>query len=409
MRGSSWAAVMGAAGLGFLAFALVISAQGSNQRAPQPFPATSPVEDIHSSSSGLRVVADGAGFSGLATIVSLHVVAEPGSELVGLAGAAVPEDAFTSESLPPTAGLLALPLPVGEPRGHVTWRLAPVSEPGPAVVEFGFIDVTLPEGGTRRIAGNWRLEVPTPADLAQRLQVETLVPNESKSDGGVTVRVEGAQRSASETLVTVAIGSDEVVTQLGQPHLRVNGERLEGAIVRTGDDGKVLQMAFPATPAGEPVVLVMGPFAQVPSGESGTVTVNLALSMARQGLTGALGQSGVVDRLTDISARSATAPEVLSYEFRRASRVGEDAHAIAFTLVGNYTDLEAVFALTDAGPLPIDLMESSHRRDANGVLTEGTTRVSFRLPAEIPETVVLGTDGRMEIIRGDWSIELVPE
>ena len=244
---------------------------------------------------------------------------------------------------------------------------------------------------------------------AQSLGDENLVATAATADEGVTVRAEGARRTSTETLVTVIVDSEVPVAQLGQPHLRVNGERLEGAIVRTGDDGKVLQMAFPATPAGEPVVLVMGPFAQVPSGESGTVTVNLALSMARQGLTGALGQSGVVDRLTDISARSATAPEVLSYEFRRASRVGEDAHAIAFTLVGNYTDLEAVFALTDAGPLPIDLMESSHRRDANGVLTEGTTRVSFRLPAEIPETVVLGTDGRMEIIRGDWSIELVPE
>lgn len=409
MKVTRWSLTVGAALVGFLAFAMVLSAQDSDGGAAQPFPSTEKLSGISASSSGLQVVANGAGFSGLATIVSLHLIPEPDSGLEQIAAASVPDDAFTSESLAPTAGALALPLPVGESRDHITWRLAPVHETGPATISFDAVDVTMPSGETRRITGAWRLEVPTPSDIALRMNVETLVARKGPaSSAGVKVRVEGARRSATETLVTVVVDSPNRVTQLGQPHLRVDGERLEGTVVRTSDDGKVLQLAFPSTPAEEPVTLVMGPFAHVPADGAGTTTINLGQSMARQGLKGELGESGVVDRLIDVVATDLAAPDVLSYEFRSSARVGEKATVIAFTVVGNYTDLDAMFALTDSGPLPVDLMVSSHRRDGNGVLTEGTTRVSFRLPPEVPDTVVLGTDGRMEIIRGDWSIELTP-
>src|SRR5690606_37262799 len=120
MKITRWTVAVGAATVGFLAFALVLSAQDSNDRAPQPFPSTEKLSGISASSSGLRVVANAAGFSGLATIVSLHLVPEEGSELEGIVAASVRDDAFTSESLAPTAGALALPLPLGEARDHIT-------------------------------------------------------------------------------------------------------------------------------------------------------------------------------------------------------------------------------------------------------------------------------------------------
>lgn len=227
------------------------------------------------------------------------------------------------------------------------------------------------------------------------------------ADEGITVRLESVDVSETKTLVTVVIDSPRPVTQLGPPHVRVDGQRVDGSIVGTSENRSVVELAFPSTPQGRPVTLVMGPFAHVPADTLSATVIDLRESMARQALTGELGESGVIDPADIITAGSAE-PDVLSYEFRRAARVGEKATVIAFTVTGTHTDLEAMFALTDAGPLPLDSMVASHKRDASGMLTEGTTLVAFRLPPGVPDTVVLGTDGRMEIIRGDWSIELTP-
>ncbi|MBK9342898.1 MAG: hypothetical protein IPN07_07625 [Dehalococcoidia bacterium] len=80
-----------------------------------------------------------------------------------------------------------------------------------------FVDVD--DGrGTRRIAGDWVLELKPPADLTKALRVETLSPGAVAAAQGITVRPLSATRSTTETLVTVALEGPPGIEQLAPHH-----------------------------------------------------------------------------------------------------------------------------------------------------------------------------------------------
>jgi len=269
------------------------------------------------------ITVDAASFSGLATLVAARIESTGGR--VGVLSGRVPEDAFLGGSLHPVSSVGGLPLPVSPERSAVSWRLSPASSSGRIQIRFNAVDLTVRDQGTIRVAGDWAFDLTAPSDLAARLRLEPLRPSDRTEQEGIIVAVEAAQRSTTETLVSVSVKSPRPVTELGQPRIIVDGKVLTGAVAASTPDGSGLLLSFPATPFGKPARLEVGPFVTGEAADTGSATLQLRTAMARQELRGDPGETGAVDDLLDVKSRTGTRPpRIISFEFATSARSGSD-------------------------------------------------------------------------------------
>lgn len=395
-----------AALVAFLGVGAVLLVNASGSGVPRQ-PAPDVPYQVSSESEGITITVDAASFSGLATLVAARIASA--GDRQGVLSARVPEEAFLPGSLVPLSSVGGVPLPVGASSSSVSWRLSPVSSPGPIHIAFNAVDLTVRDQGTVRVKGQWSFELPPPPDLAGRLRVEPLRASGPVDQAGITSVVEAAQRSTTETLVSLSIVSDQPVAHLGQPRLFVDGQALLGTVRATAPDGSRLLLSFPATPFGKPSRLELGPFVLQDAQQAGTVTLDLRSAMARQGIVATPGASGVVDDFLDVISRSDAAPRLLSFEFATSARAGSDLATVGVTLQGNYDDIGSVTAFAGDTELRIDWGESAYRKDPNGVVGEGTTRIFFQLPSGPPDHLVIVANGKASVARGEWVFTLVPE
>lgn len=371
----------------------------------------SPMPDVEygvaAESQGLRVVVDAVGFSGLATLVSAHLeVTEPSEARVEWAR--VPEDAFDGDSLVPQVSVGGLALPVREQRSKVSWRLSPVSITGPVVIQFRSIDVAFQGQGMTRVVGDWRIALAPPSDLSTRLRVQSFSPSPDASEAGIVVRVQQAQRSVSETLVTVSLQSQRGATQLDQPRLSCGSTNSLGTVNSLTEDGSLLLLSFPPTPFDSTCTLAMGPFV-VPGGDGGgDAILLLRTSMDRQGISGQPGDTGAADSVTDVRVLQGRPPMPISFEFARSVERANGSLTLGITVKGNYDSIGSVRAFAGLDELKPDWQNSSYRTDPNGIVGEGTTKIFFRLPNEIPSAVILSSSATTRVQSGSWELTLRP-
>lgn len=179
----------------------VVLALPSDDRQGGSAPALTSPQDVMAESGGVALAISGAEFSGTATFIEL-AARVAGAAPDRVTRVSIPAMGFVSGNMAPADLTASIMLIANGPA--TIQRLRPVSAVGPVKMVVSFVDVD--DGrGTRRISGDWVLELKPPADLTKALRVETLSPGAAAAVQGITVQPLRATRSTTETLVTVAL------------------------------------------------------------------------------------------------------------------------------------------------------------------------------------------------------------
>ena len=229
VRNASLAAILLLSGF---AAAVVIRSFGSPAlpSAPLQIP-----QGVSASSVGIDVSISSAEFSGTGTLLRVTVSASEGSSVPvdQTQRVTVPRDGFAAGSLTPwgaTADGITLSGKGSQPS---LVRLSPVRPGESPQVHFQLVDLWSADGVRTRITGDWQMVLKTPDNLVELLRTEQFGRLGSAEANGLTVVVEGAARSTSETTVSVRLirsGQPAAIDLLAQPELDVDGRRVAGTV-----------------------------------------------------------------------------------------------------------------------------------------------------------------------------------
>ena len=360
--------------------------------------------------AGLKFDIDNAAFSGTATFVDLGLtVRDEPNPIVRVRVAPGALDARSLVLAPGSDGFGA------STARHGLVRLGPAS-PNGAALSFTSVDATREDGMHVTIAGHWALNLVLPPDLADRLRTESLVADGPAVDQSISVSVQAAMRSTSETLVTVHVESPEAISQLGQPTLLVSGRQFTGGSIAEQENGTLITYSFPPTPFGSPATVQFGPWVKVGASEAGSLTVDLGAVIARNSLTGA-------DRET---------AEIIPSDTIETSGVMQPATSLRFSTIFNSTQYPgrhwtasvtspgalrpngpSSFSVTGARGQKLDLagIGVGYHKDAANVVSDPYTDVDFLIDSldDIKGPVTITYEGQPEdTIHGDWTMSLKP-
>lgn len=390
-----------------LAVSIVLAFSGEGRQGGSAPPLTSP-QDVTAESGGITLAVSGAEFSGTATFVEL-AARVAGADSNRVTRVSIPAKAFVSGNMAP-ADLTASILLIANGPATIQ-RLRPVSAVGPVKMVVSFVDVDDGQG-TRRIAGDWVLELKPPADLAGALRVETLSPGDPAEAQGVTVRPLSATRSTTETLVTVALEGPPGIEQLALPSLvgaSVNGGSVFGPRI-AGGAGEPVTFSFPPTDFGTPLEIQFTEFvaSPAPGGSAARwVDVRLDYVLSRQGVTGKRGERAAVDS-GDIAAASGGDPlNVTGLWFSDPS-----VRQIAFTMTGYFPAADG-FSLTlaDGTTVPPSGSGTETGTSPTGDIGQGASSfVSFAFSDfdQLLGTVRLTFGEPGSILRDRWKVGFTP-
>jgi len=389
------------------AVSIALALAGDDRQGGSAPPLTSP-QDVTAESGGVTLAVSGAEFSGTATFVEL-AARVAGTDPNQVARVRIPAQAFVPGNLAPAdlrAGIL-----LTANGSAVVQRLRPVSSAGPFKMVISFVDVD--EGqGTRRIVGNWVLELKPPADLAKALRVEALSPGAPAVAEGVTVRPLSATRSTTETLVTVALEGPPGIEQLALPSLvgaSFNGGPVFGARI-AGGGGEPVTFSFPPTDFGAPLEVQFMEFVVAPAAGDGSarwVDIRLDSLLRRQGVSGNGGEKAAVDA-SDIVATSGNEPLVVT----GIGFEGPTVRLIAFTLAGYFPSADGVtLTLPDGTRLPPAGAGSQTGSSPTGDIGQGASSfVTFKFSDfnQLLGTVRLTFAEPGSILRDRWRVGFTP-
>jgi hypothetical protein len=359
---------------------------------------------------GVEVRATGAAFSGTGTHVELIIDAsgfEEGREH-GVERVTIRESALIESDLPLVAASAGgvIRVPAGEP---FLIRFGPADPLQPPTIVLSALDLLLESGEPVRVQGDWQLPLAYPQDIAARLARQELAPDGEATDAGVTMVVEGAVRSTTETVVTVRVEAPAGVSLLGRPRLRVGDQRFDGVVAGSSEDGSLLELAFPPTAFGQSAVVELGPFMQQQPDSGGSITFDLGLVAQRGGVSGAFLDSAIVTE-RDILSDSAAAELVGILISRAGSQklLRLELEGAAFPGGTRGTVLRS----EDGAEFGVSRAATGFRKDATGTIVgNGWTTLSFRLEDELADLSgvwTLTTATPSEIVRGTWQVQLTP-
>lgn len=393
------ASAAGAALIASVALGALSVNESGGPRLPYP-------QNVDASDKGITIHIQDAAFSGTATILAFtaDIAGNPAASL------RVPRYAYTAASLEPD-GPSELAIPVAQ-SGPALVRFHPAEEGHSPVIEFTAVElIPTPHAPPVTISGHWRAVLQTPADFSSVLRVEHLNVGQGREAAGISVLPLSAVRSASETLLTIAVTSaGGPLDHLGEPLITAGGETYAGGLVSRAEGGKVLTFSFPPTPMGEPIAVRLGPWARVSGDQSSFTDVDFGGIIARNSLQGLPGESASVDK-NDVFGNSDDSP-IVAVRITTLGRQSGPVNTLAVVLRGNFEstagDMSAV--LPDGTTLRPLASSSSYRKDVARTITEGTTEVEF------PFSSLSAWSGRVrlyhgtgnELVRGDWTITAAP-
>ena len=383
---------------GVLALRSEGDAAGNATRLALPFQ-----ESSTATGAGVTITLRSAAFSGTATLLSVRV--DLADEQGTITSLSLPREGLLGGTLPPvgpaTGGVLK-----GTASGELMLRMAPLTTSQSKTVVISAVDVQSLDGSSRRITGNWVLDVAVPANLPDLIRTEPLQGGVSAPAQGIEVTAIGGLRSSTETLVTVHFKSPAGLAMLGQPTVLDRGRTLFGANVDSSSDGTTATFSFPPTPFGAPVSVTFGAFSL--ASESGSVVIDLARVFADNRISGATGDRGVV---SPGAVLSSTRPDVA-------------ITSVAFTNT-NVKNFEVYLGapLDPNDPTPVTLFLASgksirtsskgigYNRDASGAIVGGQTQLIFPAPdpTELRGNVRLDLGAGSQVVNGRWVVTLAAE
>jgi hypothetical protein len=390
-----------------LAVSIVLALPGDDRQGGSAPPLTSP-QDVTAESGGITLAVSGAEFSGTATFVEL-AARIAGADPNKVTRVSIPAKAFVSGNMAPADLTTSIMLIANGPA--TIQRLRPVSAVGPVKMVVSFVDVDDGQG-TRRIAGDWVLELKPPADLARALRVETLSPGDPAEAQGVTVRPLSATRSTTETLVTVALEGPPGIEQLALPSLvgaSVDGGPVFGPRI-AGGAGEPVTFSFPPTDFGTPLEIQFTEFIASPAGGGSSarwVDIRLDSVLSRQGVTGKRGERAAVDS-SDIVAASGGDPLRLTGLWFSDPSVRQ----IAFTMTGYFPAADGfTLTLADGTIVPPSGSGTETGTSPTGDIGQGANSfVSFAFSDfdQLLGTVRLTFGEPGSILRDRWKVGFTP-
>ncbi|MBI2766288.1 MAG: hypothetical protein HYX53_10310 [Chloroflexi bacterium] len=396
-----------AAILSVIAVSVVLALAGDDKQGGSAPPLTSQ-QDVTAESGGVTLAVSRAEFSGTATFVELaaRVAGADASKAVRVK---IPAEAFGAGNMAPADRGAGIQLMANGPAA--VQRLRPVSSVGPLKIVLSFVDVDDGQG-TRRITGEWVLELKPPADLAKALRVETLAAGAPASSEGVTVRPLSAVRSTTETLVTVALEGPPGIERLALPSL-VGVSLQSGPVFGpriSGGPGEPLTFSFPPTDFGTPLEIQFTEFLASPSPGAEParwVDIRLDSLLVRQGVTGKRGERAAVDA-SDIVAASGGDPLRVTGLWFADPKVTQ----IAFTMTGYFPAVEGfTLTLADGTTAPLSLSGTETGTSPTGDVGQGASSfVAFRYSdfGKLLGTVRLAFAEPGSILRDRWAVGFTP-
>lgn len=366
-------------------------------------------QDTSATDQGLTVAITHAEFSGTATFVTFLVGASEGewSTATGVemrrAGFDAGEGAIAS-----TGDGLAVPVNTA-----FVVRMDPVSAVG-AAVRLRELTIIQSDGVRLAVQGDWALTLDLPSNIQDMLKIERL-STPVVDESGIIVSVDGAVRSRIETVVSVRFVAEPSVVQLGQPWIERGGERLFGTLL-TPLAVEPAQYAFPATPFGEPVRAHFGPFLSSGPDLAGAATIDLGSVLAREGLTGADGETASLQPSDSSVSGDLERPTALRFTgvFDSTGSEGyQRAMWLAFPGVLQQPRSDATFEVrgADGNDLPVAAIQVSLGQDVTGAVTQPRTMIllPYHQLSELDGIIFVGYSGAPDqLIRGDWEVRLDP-
>ena len=368
---------------------------------PPMFPQSDATDDDRGVT--LRVVS--ANFSGTRTVMEMIAELQPGVFPDAIA-IVIPFDGIRPGTINGLSAGEDVVLPVGRP---ATVIFAPLAGASPALaLDIRALEVRLQDGTSRRLPGNWTLNVTAPPNLAQELRTEPLSSATRAEASGVTIALVRAARSTTETLVTLSILGISG-PGLSQPTIALNGSRFEGALVTSDPANQLYTYTFAATPWQAPVTLRFDQLLAPPEpGVAGYVDVSLDRVLERQGIQGKFGEEAPVAR----GDQSAAGPglEVFLIAFARTS-ADSGVDVVAFEVASTYTDASGFRAeLADGSSLRLVASRSSYNINPAGGVAAGRTRLMFAFDSleALRQPIRLTFGQPSKILSGPWELLLSP-
>lgn len=364
-----------------------------------------------SEDAGVRFSVGRAAFSGSATFVEVSA-ATTLPELAGAVRVLALAETFSPASLRVGPGNRGLNVAVGT---SSLARLSPVVLGSEATIAFTQVEVALADGSSRTLAGKWNLPLEAPRDLAQRLRVEQL-RGAAGTANGITLTLDAAIRSSTETLVTVSVSGTAGVRPLAEPSILADGELLRGGLVAEQEGGRLLTYSFPPTPFGSEVTISFGPFVRLNDAGSGRVIVDVGAVLARTGARGDDQETLAVSPADTLLAEGALAG-VRSLVFtERYGSNGRPAPAPSLRLImnGALAGMPTQIAVTgpNGKPFQAEVAGVGYSKDAAGTISSPRTEIvlAYDSLADLRGVFTVLWAGRdEELIRGDWSLTLSPQ
>ena len=370
-------------------------------------------QDAVAADDGITIRATAAAFSGTATYVDLRVDVDSAGQVLPTV-VRFPEEAFADSPLKPWGGQGGVHVDDGRTESFPL-RLTPIDRGGPFALRIGVVDVDFSDGTSRRYDGDWDLQLIPPDDIGDALRTENLVSEKSTvSDYGLDVSLVSAQRSRTESLVTVRF---EPSVNLGDfrefdlPRITSTDGTTSGVRIDASDDGQVVTYLFRPTPFGEPVQLDFGPFATARATDT-FVDLDLHAVLTRNGLTGKFRETAPVES-GDVAVTGAGETTITGITFARTGD-GGPATLLDLTLRGAFEgesigEFRLVLASGDE-VLP-EFMSSKTQTGPAGTQSGDQTTMGFPfsdLDDDLDGHVTLYVGSELTILNGSWQMTLSP-
>ena len=338
----------------------------------QPSPSAMPFDEVTQSASavskGVELDAIGASFSGSETLLRFKVTVKDEDALrsaLGVAGSIqriAPSGTYYSGPFG-GAPLTSTMNKLGETVLILPPLQAPIDYDGTFVFNVTGVTVYL-DSRPVLLEGDWPLKLngPHPAELEARLRREEFNVSNLTTDGR-EARAYGF-RTVSETRVSIDL--PDGVTMLTQAVLRVDGKRIPPRSF--GNEGNTVTTSFPATAFGAAVEIELGAIAKF-NGEPVVITVSMKEALAQAKGAGTF----------DIPAAA-----VLAGDPKRVLGGEQGTYSsrrwVGLEVVGNWQSADPADPPQIIDGRGVQLQRahllSGYRKDVNGVVSEGTSKVA---------------------------------